>query len=47
MHSTWGTIALPVQAALYVRHRDGAKLPPEYGWTFQTKLELAASNYAG
>lgn len=41
-HPNWGTIALPVQAALYVRHKDLPKLPPEYGWTFQTKLALAA-----
>lgn len=30
-------------ANLYVRHKDLAKIPKEYGWTFHTKLELAAA----
>jgi hypothetical protein len=42
-HPTWGTIALPVLASLYVRHKDLPKIPKEYGWSFQTKLELAAA----
>jgi SRSO17 transposase len=39
---TWGTIALPLQANLYVRRKDLPKIAPEYHWTFRTKLELAA-----
>lgn len=42
-HPRWGTIALPLHAALYVRQKNLPQLPPEYGWTFQTKLELAAA----
>ena len=41
-HPRWGTIGLPLLAWLYVRQKDLAKIPPRYGWTFQTKLELAA-----
>ena len=41
-HRCWGAIALPLRAALYVRRRDGAALPPWYGWAFRTKLALAA-----
>jgi hypothetical protein len=41
-HPAWGTIALPLQASLYVRQKDLPKVPPEYHWTFRTKLELAA-----
>jgi hypothetical protein len=41
-HPQWGTIALPLHASLYVRQRDLPKIPPEYGWDFRTKLELAA-----
>ncbi len=41
-HALWGTIGLPVRAALYVRRQDIAKIPPEYGWSFRTKLALAA-----
>jgi DDE superfamily endonuclease len=40
-HPRWGTLALPLKADLYVRRQDLPKLPVEYGWTFQTKLELA------
>jgi hypothetical protein len=40
-HARWGTLALPLLAALYVRHKDVAKLPKEYGWKFRTKLTLA------
>ncbi len=41
-HPTWATLALPLHASLYVRHKDLPKLPPEYGWASRTKLELAA-----
>jgi hypothetical protein len=41
-HPDWGTIALPLWANLYVRKKDIPKLPPERGWEFRTKLELAA-----
>src|SRR5438105_4875117 len=41
-HRCWGAIALPLRAALYVRRRDVAALPPWYGWDFRTKLALAA-----
>jgi hypothetical protein len=42
-HPRWGTVALPLLANLYVRHKDLPKLPKEYGWGFHTKLELAAT----
>lgn len=41
-HSLWGTIGLPLLAALYIRQRTIAKLPEKLDWRFQTKLELAA-----
>jgi hypothetical protein len=41
-HPVWGTIALPLQAQLYIRRRDLAKLPPERPRDFRTKLEMAA-----
>jgi hypothetical protein len=41
-HPCWGTIGLPLLALLYVRRKDLAKLPARWGWTFRTKLELAA-----
>ena len=41
-HRWWGTIGLPIWSWLYVREKDVAKLPKRYGWTFQTKLKLAA-----
>jgi hypothetical protein len=40
-HACWGAIALPVQAALYVRNKNLATIPPDYHWPFRTKLELA------
>ena len=40
-HACWGAIALPVQAALYVRKKNLGTIPPEYQWKFRTKLELA------
>lgn len=42
-HPDWGTIALPLQAQLYIRAADLAKLPPERPRTFRTKLEMAAA----
>jgi hypothetical protein len=42
-HPTRGAIALPLRASLYVRQKDLPKIPPEYGWAFRTKLELAAA----
>jgi hypothetical protein len=41
-HPDWGTIALPLQAQLYIREVDVARLPPERPRPFRTKLELAA-----
>jgi len=41
-HPDWGTVALPLQAQLYIREIDIAKLPPERPRPFRTKLELAA-----
>jgi hypothetical protein len=40
-HDDWGTIALPLQAQLYVRRADLPKLPPERPRDFRTKLEMA------
>lgn len=41
-HPLWGALALPLRAMLYVRQRTLASIPPCRGWTFRTKLELAA-----
>jgi DDE superfamily endonuclease len=41
-HPGWGTIALPLQARLYVRAADLDKLPPNRRRPFHTKLDLAA-----
>lgn len=40
-HEDWGTIALPLQAQLYVRKVDLPELPPERRRDFRTKLEMA------
>jgi hypothetical protein len=40
-HDDWGTIALPLQAQLYVRRIDLAEMPPERPRAFRTKLEMA------
>jgi hypothetical protein len=40
-HKDWGTIALPLQAQLYIRAKDVDNLPPERARPFRTKLELA------
>jgi hypothetical protein len=45
-HKDHGTIALPVQAQLYIRARDIDKLPPERPRAFRTKLEMAAAQLA-
>jgi len=42
-HPLWGSIGLPLLARLYVRACDIGKLPKQYGWTFRTKLDLAAA----
>lgn len=42
-HPHWGTIALPLQANLYIRQKDVPALPPHYQQEFRTKLELAAA----
>jgi len=41
-HPCFGALALPLQAMLYVRRKTMAKIPPWRGWTFATKLVLAA-----
>ena len=46
-HPAWGTLALPLQAQLYVRASDLAKLPPDYRRPFRTKLEWPPSSCAG
>jgi hypothetical protein len=38
-HPLWGTIGLPLLAALYVRQKDIAHLPAALGWQFRTKLQ--------
>lgn len=40
-HALWGTLGLPLVAMLYVRAKDIAKIPRQFGWTFATKLVLA------
>lgn len=42
-HPNWGTVALPLLGSLYVRQKDLPKVPKEHGWTFHSKLELAAA----
>ena len=41
-HARYGTLALPLLAALYVRRRDVPRLPASAAWHFQTKLQQAA-----
>jgi hypothetical protein len=41
-HPDWGTLALPLQAQLYIRAADLDKLPPQRRRAFRTKLEMAA-----
>ena len=40
-HRWWGAIGLPVRAALDVRQKNLATIPPESEWEFRTKLDLA------
>jgi DDE superfamily endonuclease len=42
-HRLWGTIALPILSHLYIRAKDIGWMAAYYGWTFHTKLELAAA----
>jgi hypothetical protein len=42
-HPKWGALALPLRALLYVRRRTMETIPPQRGWRFRTKLELAAN----
>jgi hypothetical protein len=46
-HRAWGAVALPLHASLYVRRKDLPQVPPDYGWEFRTKLELAAAQLRG
>lgn len=41
-HPWWGALALPLRAMLYVRQKTMPSIPKRRGWTFHTKLELAA-----
>jgi len=41
-HPQWGALALPLRAMLYVRQKTLQKIPPQRGWKFATKLQLAA-----
>jgi len=41
-HPCFGPLALPLRAMLYVRRKTMAKIPKCRGWTFATKLVLAA-----
>ncbi|HJT78788.1 MAG TPA: transposase [Gemmataceae bacterium] len=43
LHPRWGAIGLPLYALLYVRRKNLAAVPARQGWTFRTKLELAAT----
>jgi hypothetical protein len=40
-HPLWGSLALPLQAMLYVRRKTLSAIPSTRRWDFQTKLELA------
>jgi hypothetical protein len=40
-HPTWGTIAMPLLARLYVRKKDLPAIDPKHRPAFRTKLELA------
>ncbi len=41
-HPTWGALALPLRAMLYVREKTLPTIPKKRGWRFTTKLILAA-----
>lgn len=45
-HPDWGTLALPVQAQLYIRQTDLDDLPPDRHRPFRTKLVMAAEQLA-
>jgi hypothetical protein len=45
-HPDWDTIALPLQAQLYIRQADLPKLPAERRRPFRTKLEMAVEQLA-
>jgi hypothetical protein len=45
-HPDWGTLALPVQAQLYIRKANLDALPPDRRRPFRTKLLLAAEQLA-
>lgn len=40
-HADWATVALPLQAQLYIRQSDLPKLPADRRRPFRTKLEMA------
>src|SRR4051812_42126201 len=40
-HPTWGIVALPLLARLYVRQKDLPAIAPEHRPAFRTKLEMA------
>jgi hypothetical protein len=42
LHPLWGALGLPLLGLLYVRRKDMPRLPRRQGWSFRTKLELAA-----
>jgi hypothetical protein len=42
-HPLWGTIGLPLRAALYIRQKDMARLPGKLAWKFSTKLQQGAA----
>lgn len=44
-HPQWDTIALPLQAQLYVRKADVEKLLPDHRRPFQTKMQLAVKQF--
>jgi hypothetical protein len=41
-HPLWGAMGLPLRAMLYVRQKTIPSIPRKRGWTFRTKLVLAA-----
>jgi hypothetical protein len=41
-HPSWGALALPLRAMLYVRRKTIPTIPKKRRWRFQTKLQLAA-----
>jgi hypothetical protein len=43
-HPASDTLALPLQALLYVRAKEVTERAKHYPWTFRTKLQLAAES---